>query len=1053
MELPPNVYKINLPELKEFNYKKIDEELDEKKRNPKLNFQNTNPEDDEKEDEEVTHLRELLGQKLQKDHFYWNVREPRVPKNDPNYHYRFDLPASQFENEEDIQKVDLPEYTFKSKREKLNQLQLNEIWEQGQFKVKSEMENLPHVWRLSPWLVKSATQKTKQIRKVFAACLAALFAVVNIFDFKSSRITRLQKKKAILRANVFNIFVSLYSFVLNLVDLICGIRFRTIGTSYQSEINENLAKKEFVKLTRDEGKLNETCRLIEFLRYPVQSQFNLAVPAEKKKYDKKYNRVRKFQEQLNRVSSAFLTDFANNLQHELNKEDFEEEELKAIRESFESNKQDMLFEFLGRKKGEFEDPEIVNLLIKKMKIFVVMSEVQKKQDRDRKELEKAEEDKFRRQRPIYSLIPYKRKKYLKAVLKDKLEVLEAKHQYEMKEMLEKMEKEEELILALNYFQFKQREKKLFKAELREYKRHKLTPTQSIYYTLSLLPSQYIKKRHEVEGGSDYWTLTKTKRFYVHSNHFGYKLLHFVYSIGIYMFNINYFLIRSLWDGRLSLKTLFLWYDFYDDEMIDYYTGEFIRDKHTRIRPIFRKFTAILKGITIDKELFEKAPDSGFFGKGLSRWLLLFECYVIRLLLIGIGFVLIVLPILNVAMICMYVFLILTSIVWVLVFKLIRVTFRYLIYDYDMTIPAYSRHLRYRPDKNLFEYKRLSLVKSYGVFPLFRIFMDIFFQIVVQSVSILVYLFGSPLIALILFLYGIIVYSLKYLWDYLILNTIIKHFARVPSSNTSYAHRTSGPGINRDFYNSLSSEHISMLIIAQMERLELEQIRKEMTEILNTPTKHISTQTQKLLRNFSTSNSNVYIKMSSENLGYLLSSLQHCVNQRLKNLPVIKGGSHTIRFTKEDLNKNLLIAQSIIKEYIEEKDMDRYIWDRFMLRKGLFKRLSKSIFELAVSKTALEAVEQIDRVQSVHYGSSKISNYVRNVVNEESLNYAKKRVKQKKRIQAIRQQIKKTNSNFIQLNFVGNFYSNNVVNYNHPLSFSPIKQSQVDDWRPKEKNKK
>jgi hypothetical protein len=272
-------------------------------------------------------------------------------------------------------------------------------------------------------------------------------------------------------------------------------------------------------------------------------------------------------------------------------------------------------------------------------------------------------------------------------------------------------------------------------------------------------------------------------------------------------------------------------------------------------------------------------------------------------------------------------------------------------------------------------------------------------------------------------------------------------ARVPSRNTSYAHRTSGPGINRDFYNSLESEHLSMLVIAEVERIELRQIQQELTQILLFPGEHIRKESRRLLHNFSISNGeSVYVRESTKNVPYLLSSLRQCVNKRMNKLPFIKGGGHTVRFTKESLNQNLAIVENIISEYIEEKDMDSYIWKQHGLRKGLLKRLSRQIFQKILSKNALESVENIDQVQKVNYSKSKMSAYVKNVVKSESLSFSKRKKKMQERIQNLRMNLNTKQYRFVELCAIGSFYSNSPETYEHPFHFAPMKKSQLGDWK-------
>jgi hypothetical protein len=164
----------------------------------------------------------------------------------------------------------------------------------------------------------------------------------------------------------------------------------------------------------------------------------------------------------------------------------------------------------------------------------------------------------------------------------------------------------------------------------------------------------------------------------------------------------------------------------------------------------------------------------------------------------------------------------------------------------------------------------------------------------------------PLFGFIALILGMIYILFRTIFDFLILKVIVKNCAKIPSRNTCYAKRISGPGINRDFYHSLETEQLSLIILSYLEKLQLLQIEKEVHSVLESPRDSMIKLCSELFRNYGVNSySNLYIQKSFSNLDYLKSSISYYVTKRIDRLPRIEGGSHTVRFTKEDLEKNIL----------------------------------------------------------------------------------------------------------------------------------------------------
>ena len=92
---------------------------------------------------------------------------------------------------------------------------------------------------------------------------------------------------------------------------------------------------------------------------------------------------------------------------------------------------------------------------------------------------------------------------------------------------------------------------------------------------------------------------------------------------------------------------------------------------------------VLEGIKRSREAFERLPDTGLFGKNLTRILNYIECYVFRFLIVGVILLLIVKPIAIVAYSILSVFLVFTIWIWLPLSLVITYLFNVLIYQFEL----------------------------------------------------------------------------------------------------------------------------------------------------------------------------------------------------------------------------------------------------------------------------------------------------------------------------------------------------------------------------------
>ena len=1044
-KLPDNHYNVNLPDLQKMDYRQSDKEH-QVEQAPVLNFGKEVIEMKIKEDPELVQLREQIINKMQKNHFFWECTPPTNPVNyDESYYYRFDLPKSKFDDEDNVQKIEMPVYTFQSQRQKLNPQQVKEIWKSRTFKVKSEMEDLPHTWKLSPWLIHSSEEKTSFIKHCVAASWQFLFAIPNILNPCSDRVIEQGKCKAMSKPNLFSVIVSIFAFILNLLDMIIGIRFCFFDNNFENTIHKNIAKKYFLELSNRESGLGNVCRLIEWLKPPNVKDYDMDNVLEANKYQKKLKRVQDLINQLNQADSTFIQLHNEELKKALNAEDYEEEELKAIRMRFDSEKQEKLYKFLEKFRTEFVEPEIVGLLLKKLHSRSLYDNLMDELDIEIIAMKKKVKEDFSKNRPIYSLIAYKRENAIKKNIAKQEKIIRSKFEYQLEDLLDEEEFSEEALLASEYHSFAKKMKAIEKKETKLYKKHASKSMKIKHLSYRRLPHNYVKTNTSKDINNPYWSLQKFTFVNVRSRYLGWRIVKFILGYLFDIYNVNYWLIRNIWSGRYGIKCMFLCSDFYVDEIIDHRTGEYIRNKSQRIFPIYRTFTAVMKGISICRKRFEDSRDDGFFGKGVSRIFNILDCYLIRFFFVGIIGIIFIHPVLNILNILVSILLILTSFIWIAAFEVISLVWKLLIFDFSSTMPSYHM-VRYQYNKRFLESRLLRLVKSPRCLPLISLLWDFLFQVPIQLIACVIVLVSTPVLCVLVFVFGSLAYIIKNIWDWLLLNLLIRHCARVPSSNTCYAIRISGPGISRDFYNSIESRHLSLLVIAHLEKLELEQLKIEVNQIFNYPSTYIKSKYTDLLQDITYNHtSNKYINRSFQNLSFLYNSLNYFVDKKKQKLPSIIGGNHTIRFTKEDLERNQMIIEGVLTEIIEEKGMDRYIWTRYNLRPGLNNRLVRGVLQDVLTADALLAVEQIDNYKRVNYSKSKFSNYVKDIVNEENENYQQKRRQRNIRLVNLQQNLPTRAMHFTNLITVLNFYSTGSDRIQHPFKYYPTRPQDIDDY--------
>lgn len=1004
--LPKNNYKLNFPPLKPYKYPKSEIAI------------NIN----ESSSVSMKNLRGEIIKNFEKTHHFWDCPLPQ--QINTKTYYKFYLPPSSLESEGNIDAISLPQYKFHSERTRLKSKQLKEIWEKRTFKVPSEMENLPHLWCISKWLLHSSKERTQFFKGTLAICLRLFYAIPNVVNPFSDRVIRIDIIESITKPNIFNVFINFFAFFLNLFDFFFGFKYRTLYHYYESDANSNVFKKTFHKLTENKEKFQETFNLVESLT---------------SKEDNK-----NIKEKLLKMSTIFNQKFEEDLKNEINKEDFEDEEIESIRFSIEETKQEKLYEFLENMAQNNDSPIILPSLIKKIKALNIFRRLSQEKTEEINNKRTEISEKIQKTKPIFYLIGYKRNRLIEKLLSPIKEKIEADFNAKIENELSKEGLFEEIELFKNYQQYLSIKNNLISDEISEMKKFLLKPVNKFTIKYPLFASQYKKVYH---SNPNYWSLKTEDSVSIHSNFMFYKVMKALASYFIKLYSLMFKIFKWIWQGPFGIKCFCLCSEFYRDYSID--KDGNIHKNCNKVRPILRCFLGVLHGIQKSRKRFEDEPDEGFFGKNFGRIINILYCILIRFIFAGIIIVLILHPIINILAIIGGILSAITTFVWLVVVEITLLTWKLLIYDYKSTLRHHSYKF-YDQNVQFFEHKFLKLLRSYKWFTLLHLTFDFLINVIFQLFMVIIMVIFAPLISILVFIVGLLLYILKCIWDWFILNVIVRCFARIPSQDSTFAYRISGPGISRDFYNTLETNDLSLLVIAHLERLELDQIYKEGEEILEYPRKAITKQYETLFHKFTNdSSNNEFIKESFKNVQFLKDSLRNLINEKKGKLPRILQGHHTIRFMKEELEKNEILVEGILKEIITTKKMDYYVWDLYELKQGLYKRLTRKVLQQILSPHAIKPVEVIDHIERVKFANknTSINNFISKLISDDNENFKKSKEK-RAYLQEIRQKMDSGKRKiFVSINCAVGIYSKSYCSYDHPFDFIIVNKEAIKNWNP------
>jgi hypothetical protein len=936
-EFPPNDFHANLPSLKNEGFPET-----------KSQISNSTIDLNTRQRETMASMKKELGE------FYYNWQVGKDKE------FQFGLPDSQFQldSKMDIIEFQLPNMHEVCERSKLSKAQLDSIWETGQFEVPSSLENINHVWKLSPFLISGSKHRLGIFRTIFAAGLFLLYKKPHFFG-KPKLKERLNFPT--FQINLWSGVLWLFSFVLNIFDLFFGGRTIVCNQDFDSAVCVEVERKRCQALLA--RSFPDTTLIAQFLQkiptdtsqdYLDKSQASIkTAQKELEKQNKKIENQRQLIEKTYNLLYKQWVDFYESSVEKF--EDVEEEQFAELQQNLNSQKYQKMLTFLEKSKKI--EPELHHALVQKLKAFSIIEFEQHNRNKELESEKKQIDKELKEKSPYRSKIGFwYQEQFRVRELIAETRLTAIMHDNILNSLRLEQNSENADLYQLSIETEASIEMKKGEVEAAVEKKISMPDIQIVVYR-RIYPPYEVK----VEDGPNkpFYSLNYYTSRTITSEYPFFRIWADLVRFAYWSIDLTYYSFRYALSGNFGLKGLLYGSTYYRDYSINYETGQVSNDRD-KVNPIFMKLRNTISGIQKSRQDFEESPDTGFFGKNVARIMNLFECYVIRFLLVGVVILIVIHPVINVIVTLCCIFVSLTSAVWVFIFIISRNLFRYLIFDFE------SLHLQTLRYQNQVRGFFNSLKHPRSVFPLFRLIFDLLYLGVFRVLLTIFLTIIYVILAIAIFLFSFVSYYLKLVYDFLVFNILIKCFAKVPQRDTNIAKRIAGPGISRNLFCNLSIEDAVILIQSLLEKIQLKKYQSQVETIIRTPSTVYKNMVQGLVGPFLASyDQTTYAGTDKLNntANRLVQSLSKQVDERLVMLPALsrERGGFKIKFFDEELESIKQICLRILKNNMKELKIDDYIWKYSNISQGKFQLLMGFILKQAFnSNTIFESIELADQ---------------------------------------------------------------------------------------------
>ena len=445
--------------------------------------------------------------------------------------------------------------------------------------------------------------------------------------------------------------------------------------------------------------------------------------------------------------------------------------------------------------------------------------------------------------------------------------------------------------------------------------------------LKFRAKRLLKKPYEIVESKDinnktYYSLNKVRFYYVKSDFYFWRVWLFLIKLFTTFWNYNYRVYNQMTDSMLGIKALFK-QELYRDLSIHSDTGIVYDSYKTYTFP--RSLKNLITWVFDSREKFERTPDTGIMSKNISRIFNLILNYVLRLTILGL------------LLICLYPSFIIVNILICLFLMVISPIIAPLwnLLDYIFSIIIFNRYDTLRS----FNIIRIILFE----FITFTIYQFIFCSIC---------LIMQPLLSIFFLIYSQFHFIIRYLYDF-IFYYIIKCFGKIPLTDSHIAWRISGPHLFRDRFYDISNKDLMNLVIAEIEKMVMENFSIKIKEKLNEPRNNYN----KMQKIFNT----IKMQLTLDNeISRSISFYEDLLRKQIEKEDKRPTLSYKIRvkFSEErlDIVKNLV--ESYLRNYNTKNDLS-FELDKFEEKK--YEQLTEKILKNIFGDDILQTLDDVDKI--------------------------------------------------------------------------------------------
>ena len=461
---------------------------------------------------------------------------------------------------------------------------LDQIWQKGEFNIRSTNPELPYTWKLSNFTVKGIQNVKFRYKKDMSISFLFLYSLYYRFSTYNY--------KDLFPCSFPSSAYHLYDSVYNIINLFFGL---PLYSQYYDDIEKRIKCQRLLEFLKSNKNL-------DLLFFNSQSKQTLM------KFDKEFN-------------TKWMTKIEPTLLEKYKQQNVNNEKINSY--LYEDKKREFL-NFLNENNKKFKEFEQLHPCTKDYLLsqqiindtnFFYKSEKEQKMENFRNELKK-----------------YYIRDLCELWHEDKIDEYNRKVTKETNDKKERkikrdIQNKKEPSCVYNYNLNNNKEiQNLVKEQVKKEKR----PLET-YKIIRYLKRPYEKYQNETNNGEVRYYLRKYKYYEVKTSFLFWRVILFLSKYFCSLWNFNIFIYRHMTNSMLGIKALCT-FTLYRDYEIDEYTGRIEKTKETITFPksIYNLWIWIMES----RRNFESIPDTGILGKSCTRIFHLFLNYILRLLILG-----------------------------------------------------------------------------------------------------------------------------------------------------------------------------------------------------------------------------------------------------------------------------------------------------------------------------------------------------------------------------------------------------------------------------------